>query len=167
MKKLFRNRKAVSPVIATVLMIMVTMAGMTILFGFVISYSDSYKAGIGTSVMESLTTEDVWVQRDVHTGVTTLRVSVYNAATKANMGSDIDLKVATIYVDSIALINNDQTSSSNYNTINFNDKLVAPGAHVVFTCKLSSTSPTLGNGPHDIAIATQRGSNFKDQFNVP
>ena len=61
MKKLFRNRKAVSPVIATVLMILVTMAGMTILFGFVISYSDSYKAGIGSSVMESLTVEDIWL----------------------------------------------------------------------------------------------------------
>ena len=61
MKRLFRNKKAVSPVIATVLMILVTMAGMTILFGFVISYSDTYKAGVGSSVMESLTIEDIWL----------------------------------------------------------------------------------------------------------
>ena len=59
--KLFKNKKAVSPVIATVLMIMVTMAGMAILFGFVISYSDGYKAGVGSSVMESLTIEDIWI----------------------------------------------------------------------------------------------------------
>ncbi len=61
MKRLFKNKKAVSPVIATVLMIMVTMAGMAILFGFVISYSDSYKSGVGSSVMESLVIEDVWL----------------------------------------------------------------------------------------------------------
>ena len=42
-------------------MIMVTMAGMAILFGFVISYSDAYKKGVGSSVMESLTIEDVWI----------------------------------------------------------------------------------------------------------
>ena len=62
MKKLFKNRKAVSPVIATVLMILITMAGMAILFGFVISYSDSYKSGIGGSVMESITVEDIWLR---------------------------------------------------------------------------------------------------------
>jgi|WetSurMetagenome_2_1015567.scaffolds.fasta_scaffold29390_4 flagellin-like protein len=160
MKKLFTNRKAVSPVIATVLMIMVTMAGMTILFGFVISYSDSYKAGIGTSVMESLTIEDVWVNG------ASIQVTIYNAATKANMGSDVDLNVATIYVDGLALINNDQTSI-NRDTINFNDKLVGSGEHVMFICKLSSASFLLSSGTtHDITIATIRGSNFKDQFNV-
>jgi flagellin-like protein len=55
MRRIFKNKKAVSPVIATVLMILVTMAGMTILFAFVASYSDSYRAGVGGSVLESLT----------------------------------------------------------------------------------------------------------------
>jgi flagellin-like protein len=160
-KSLFKNKKAVSPVIATVLMILVTMAGMTILFAFVASYSENYKAGLGGSVMESLTIEDVWVKPD-----RTVQVSVYNAATKANLGTDVDLNVATIYVDGLALINNDPTSITNYNTINFKDKPVKAGDHVIFICRLSSTSPTL-IGTHDIAITTLRGSNFKDQFNIP
>ena len=61
MKRLFKNKKAVSPVIATVLMIMVTMAGMTILFGFVTSYSQIYKEGAGSQVLELLTVEDIWI----------------------------------------------------------------------------------------------------------
>ncbi len=55
MRKLSNNRKAVSPVIATVLMIMITMIGMTLLFAFVSVYSENYKAGVGSSVMESIT----------------------------------------------------------------------------------------------------------------
>jgi flagellin-like protein len=160
MKRIFKNKKAVSPVIATVLMILVTMAGMTILFAFVASYSENYKAGLGGSVMESLTIEDVWVSGN------TVRISVYNVATKANLGTPVDLNVAAIYVDGSALINKD-SGSINYNTMNFKDKLVEAGKHVVFTCSLSSTSQTLVRGTHDIAIATLRGSNFKDQFNMP
>jgi flagellin-like protein len=165
MKKLFKNKKAVSPVIATVLMILVTMAGMTILFAFVASYSENYKAGLGGSVLESLTIEDVWVQ-----GIT-VRVSVYNVATKTNLGTDVDFKVAAIYVDGVALINtqgNSDHSSPDYNpnhdTINFNEQTVKAGMHITFT---GDSLNSLGNGPHDITIATQRGSNFKDQFGKP
>jgi flagellin-like protein len=61
MKKTFGSKKAISPVIATVLMILITMTGMTLLFVFVSSYSESYKAGIGSSVMESVTIEDIWI----------------------------------------------------------------------------------------------------------
>lgn len=161
MKRLFKNKKAVSPVIATVLMILVTMAGMTILFAFVSSYSVSYKEGIGGSVMESLTIEDVWISdRTVH-------VSVYNVATKANLGTDVYLNVATIYVDSLALIN---PANPVPDSINFYNKAepVEAGEHMVFIGRLPPTIPIpLVPGLHDITIVTYRGSNFKDQFKVP
>jgi flagellin-like protein len=167
MKRLFKNKKAVSPVIATVLMILVTMAGMTILFAFVSSYSVSYKEGIGGSVLESLTIEDVWVSGS------TVQVSVYNVATKANLGTDVDFKVAAIYVDDVALINNRgnlDPNSPDYNpnkgTINFNEQLVSAGTHMTFTC-YSSNPFGSGTHEHDITIATLRGSNFKDQFKLP
>jgi flagellin-like protein len=166
MKKLFKNKKAVSPVIATVLMILVTMAGMTILFAFVASYSENYKAGLGGSVMESLTIEDVSVS-----GIE-VKVWVYNAATKANLGTDVDFKVAAIYVDGVALINTRGSSipgspdyNPNHDTINFNDwPAVKAGMHMAFT---GDALNSIGNGRHDITIATQRGSNFKDQFDKP
>ncbi len=41
-------------------MIMVVMAGMSILFGALIVYSDNFHSGIGSSVLESITVEDVY-----------------------------------------------------------------------------------------------------------
>jgi cytochrome c oxidase assembly protein Cox11 len=91
MRKLCKNKRGLSTVVSTILMIMVVMVGMSLLFGYVVFYTDSYKSGIGGSVMESLTVEDVWVQTD-----RTVQVSVYNAATKTNLGSDVSAKVASI-----------------------------------------------------------------------
>ena len=108
MKKLFTNKKAVSPVIATVLMIMVTMAGMAILFGFVISYSDAYKAGVGSSVMESLTIEDIWISPPtspptVVDPLHTVQLSIYNVG-------KVDSTITSAYVDGLGL-----TKSGNIN----------------------------------------------------
>ncbi len=58
-RNLFNNRKGVSTVIGTILMILVVMAGMSILFGALIVYSDDFHSGSGSSVLESLTVEDV------------------------------------------------------------------------------------------------------------
>jgi flagellin-like protein len=150
MKRLFRNKKAVSPVIATVLMILVTMAGMTILFGFVISYSDSYKAGIGSSVMESLTIEDIWIQ-----STNTVNVTVYNVGTKTNLGTDsgMDITIATIYVNGTALTNPVST------TIDFKNYVVNAGSHLTIK---GSGFFNVGN-TYDFKIVTTRGSNFEAQ----
>ena len=59
MRKLYRNKKGLSTVISTILMIMVVMVGMSLLFAYVAVYAQNYKAGIGSSVMESLTIEDI------------------------------------------------------------------------------------------------------------
>ena len=99
MIRLFRNRKAVSPVIATILMILVVMVGMSIAFSYVVVYANNYKAGAGSSVLESLTIEDVWVQGN------TVQVTVYNTATQANLGYNVNLQVTAIYVDGAALLN--------------------------------------------------------------
>ncbi len=75
MKRLFKSKRAVSPVIATVLMILIVMAGMTILFAFIGAYAQSFQAGSGSAVLESLTVEDVWfknVQPVAALGSTTL-----------------------------------------------------------------------------------------------
>ena len=53
-KHLKNNKKAVSPVIATILMIMVVMVGMSIAFSYVVVYSDNYKSGAGSSVLRVL-----------------------------------------------------------------------------------------------------------------
>jgi hypothetical protein len=60
MRKLSKNKKGISTVISTLLMILVVMVGMSIVFGFIANYSKDYQLGSGSSVLESMTIEDVW-----------------------------------------------------------------------------------------------------------
>jgi flagellin-like protein len=59
MRKLFRNRRAVSPVVSTVLMILVVIVGMSVLFDFFVNYTRDFQTGSGSSVLESMVIEDV------------------------------------------------------------------------------------------------------------
>jgi flagellin-like protein len=144
MKKLFRNRKAVSPVIATVLMIMVTMAGMTILFGFVISYSDSYKAGIGSSIKESLTIEDVWFRGS------TVEIWIYNVG-------KLPVTVKAIYVNGLNLGVTSFDGNTVTNALNINGEIPLNG-HVKVIATYSGSSPIV------FKIATERGSTFEQSY---
>ena len=150
MKKLFMNRKAVSPVIATVLMIMVTMAGMAILFGFVISYSDAYKAGVGSSVMESLTIEDTWISpSSVPDPVHTVQLSVYNVG-------KVDSTITSAYVNGLAL-----TKSGNLNL----KESITIGQHLTIALNWNQA---FGHGQqYTFRISTLSGSNFDIIYTSP
>jgi flagellin-like protein len=165
MNRLIKNKKAVSPVIATVLMIMVTMAGMAILFGFVISYSDSYKAGIGSSVMESLTVEDIWLSPNSPTYNSEVQISVYNAG-------KVDSTITSIYINGLKLTDSNQIDG------NFNLKISVPAAYW-------DGSKWLGGHPegpitlywpnhvwqagttYTFTVATQKGSTFDVMYTAP
>ncbi len=116
MRRLKNNRKAVSPVIATVLMILIVMAGMTILFAFVGSFSQSFQAGSGSSVLESLTIEDVWFK----TSDNNLVISVYNTG-------KIELTINSMYINSTKV--NPTLHDSSNNPID-SKTLVRMGDHV-------------------------------------
>ena len=149
MKKLFRNKKAVSPVVATVLMILVTMAGMTILFGFVISYSDSYKAGIGSSIKESLTIEDVWLQDGDK-----LELWIYNVG-------KLPVNVKAIYVNGGNLQVISFNGSAVTNALNINGEIpLNSHVKVIATCNWQSYD----SSPIVFKIATERGSTFEQSF---
>lgn len=156
MKKLFRNRKAVSPVIATVLMISVTMAGMAILFGFVISYSNNYKAGIGSSVMESLTIEDIWLSPDNKPFFdSNVQISVYNAG-------KVDSTITSIYVNGLKLTESEQND-------NFNLKILVPvGSHTQQPITLYWPGHQWQPGiTYTFRISTLAGSNFEITCKAP
>jgi flagellin-like protein len=153
MKKLCRNRKAVSPVIATVLMIMVTMAGMAILFGFVISYSDAYKKGVGSSVMESLTIEDIWISPpsvpEVPDPLHTVQLSIYNVG-------KVDSTITSAYVNGLAL-----TKSG---TLNLKESITI-GQHINITLNWNQA---FGHGQqYTFRISTLSGSNFDIAYTAP
>ena len=143
MMKLFRNKKAVSPVIATVLMILVTMAGMAILFGFVISYSDAYKSGVGSSVMESLTIEDIWISPpSVTNSLYTVELSIYNVG-------KVDSNITSAYVNGLGL-----TENGNLNL----KESIAVGQHLTIT--LNWDQQFNPEGKYTFRISTLSGSNF-------
>ncbi len=150
MKRLLKNRKAVSPVIATVLMIMITMAGMAILFGFVISYSDAYKAGVGSSVMESLTIEDIWISpSSVPDPLHTVQLSVYNVG-------KVDSTITSAYVNGLAL-----TKDGN---LNLKESIIV-GQHLTVT--LNWNQPFAHGQKYTFRISTQSGSNFDITYTSP
>ena len=149
MNRLIKNKKAVSPVIATVLMIMVTMAGMAILFGFVISYSDSYKAGIGSSVMESLTIEDIWISPPSVDPLHTVQLSVYNVG-------KVDSTITSAYVNGLALTKNDK--------IKLTESIIV-GQHLTI---MLNWNQAFGHGQqYTFRISTLSGSNFDIIYTAP
>jgi flagellin-like protein len=146
MRKLFDSKKAVSPVIATVLMIMVTMAGMTLLFGFVTSYSQIYKEGVGSQVLELLTVEDVCIKSaSAHNPV---QITVYNAG-------KIDSQITSVYVNGLAL-----TKTSGGSDFNLDGLKVEVGGHLTFT--VYSKDLTLNpSQTYTFKIGTKSGSTFE------
>jgi flagellin-like protein len=136
------NRKAVSPIIATVLMILIVMAGMTILFAFVGSYTQGFQSGSGSAVLESLTFEDVWFTSSNQQ----ISIWVYNTG-------KVDMTLTSVYVNgaSVPMYTQDHVLLGSNN-------LVKMGAHfhiIVFPQQASN---------YTIRIATQRGSGFEDVY---
>ena len=149
MKRLLQNKKAISPVIATVLMILVTMAGMAILFGFVISYSDAYKAGVGSSVMESITIEDIWLSPNSPTYNSQVQITVYNVG-------KVDSTITSAYANGLAL-----TKSGNLNL----KESITIGQHL--TISLNWDQPFVHGQQYTFKISTQSGSNFDIIYTAP
>jgi flagellin-like protein len=153
MKRLFKNKKAVSPVIATVMMIMVTMVGMTILFAFVSSYSENYKAGIGSSVMESLIVEDIWLKSG-----NTVELWIYNVG-------NIPLNIKAIYVNGLQLDVQSFNGEPIASALNIDKEIpissqINRHAHVIATCNWERIS----SSPIIFKIATERGSTFEKSY---
>jgi flagellin-like protein len=155
MKRLFKNKKAVSPVIATVLMILVTMVGMTLLFAFVSSYSDNYKAGIGSSVMESLTVEDIWLSPGstsyTSDSANTVQLTVYNVG-------KIDSKITSIYANGLKLT--DDTGGFNLNLP------LEVGQHLTIPLHWQD-GPWHHGQTYTFRVTTLRGSNFDVSYIAP
>jgi hypothetical protein len=125
---------------------------MSVLFGYVVFYTDNYKAGAGSSVLEHLTIEDIYV-KDAHT----VWITVYNPSTQINLGASVDLTVSNIYVDGRAL-------ESSGSSIAFN-QVVRAGSHLVLKATSVSMQPlnTVGH-TYSLKIVTSRSSSFESTF---
>jgi len=166
LRRFGRSRRGLSTVVSTILMIMVVMVGMSILFGFVVFYSQSYQAGVGGSVLEYLTVEDIWIQDAHH-----VQITVYNPGTQQNLGTDVDFEVTTIFVNNSPLKNNkgDLGSNPNFGTINFNeeDNKVKAGESATFLCLWEAPKEFENGYTYTFKFVTLRGSIFEVNYHAP
>ncbi|MCW3984559.1 MAG: type IV pilin N-terminal domain-containing protein [Candidatus Bathyarchaeota archaeon] len=157
MKRLLKSKSGVSPVIATVLMILVTMVGMTLLFGFVTYYADTYQSGIGSQVRELLVVEDIWINppgSDLnHVPV---KISIYNAG-------KIDSIITSVYVNGLSLTEKSPDDDS-YNNFNLNIK-VPQGGHISVT--LYRNVGVWSPGEYTFTVGTKTGSTFDTNYRIP
>lgn len=134
--------------ISTILMIMVVMVGMSVLFAFVAFYSQNYQAGLGSSVLESITIEDVWLKPSSPGS------SSYGSEATVwlfNSGK-VDSNVTAVYINGLAA------------AINL-DVSVPIGGHVPVTVQAGSSWQS-GNR-YEFQVNTLRGSNFMEVVYAP
>ncbi len=60
MRKFRGNKRALSPVFSTVILVLIVVIGMSAVFSFFVGYVSDYQSGRGSSVMELLEIEDVF-----------------------------------------------------------------------------------------------------------
>jgi flagellin-like protein len=151
MKRMLRSRKGVSPVIASVLMIVVAIIGMSFLFAFAINYARDFQLGSGSAVLESMVIENVWVRDS-----TTVWIWVYNVG-------KVDLEISNVFV-------NDYLASVKYvEQVRDGDLVrelnppfeVGVGEHV----KFSVESTSLGEDGYNLfKLVTTRGSAVEERY---
>ena len=90
MRKLRRSKRAVSPVLSTVILVLIVVIGMSFIFAFFVDYVRDYQEGRGSSVMELLEIEDVRFVAN-HT----VEVWLYNYG-------EIDLEIDSVYVNGLS-----------------------------------------------------------------
>lgn len=64
MRKFRGNNRAISPVLGTVILVLIVVIGMSAVFSFFVGYVSDYQSGRGSAVMELLEIEDVFFDSD-------------------------------------------------------------------------------------------------------
>ena len=88
--RLLKDRRGVSPIFTTVLLILLVVWGMSFAFAFFVNYVRDFQAGRGSAVMELLCIEDVWFKDVDVTGP--IEIWLYNYG-------KVSANVTTLYID--------------------------------------------------------------------
>jgi hypothetical protein len=127
-------------------MILVVMAGMAILFGFVGSYTSNFQAGTGSSVLESLTVEQSWFNES---SPQHLVLWVYNTG-------KIDFKINSVFVNGFKV---EPTAYKDSAEIDLKKTVILIGDHVQLDIKISTPASS-----YPVKIQTERGSGFEGVY---
>jgi flagellin-like protein len=133
-KRLIVNRKAFSPVISTVLMMLIVVIGMSLAFAFFVNYAKDFQLGSGSAVLESMTIEDVWFK-----DANTVEVWVYNLG-------KVDFTINSVYINGLQAT--------------CDPVVVGVGAHGKLTIT-ASLSPGLS---YQLKLVTERGSTVEGRY---
>jgi flagellin-like protein len=149
------DRRAVSPVLSTVILVLLVVLGMSLVFAFFVDYVGDYQRGRGSSVMELVEIEDVYFW-----GVDSVNVTLYNYG-------EIEFEVDAIYVNGLS-VNFDFTGKSSvelYDVDEDDSVEVVPYAHAKYNMTLS------GDWSSDVAyvfrVVTERGSAVEREYPAP
>ena len=142
MKRLLRNRKAVSPVVSAVIMILIATIGMSVLFAFFVNYARDFQAGSGSSVLESMVIEDIWVKNSSN-----VEIWVYNVG-------KVDFNITSVYINGFQVANVTNPTEPSVET-SFQAR-VEVGKHERLILNLRD--PVNVNGPNLFKLVTLRGS---------
>jgi hypothetical protein len=147
MIRIIRNKKAVSAVLSTILMILIVVIGMTMAFAFFVNYVRDFQLGRGSSVLELAEIEDVWFHPKDADERYPVKIWLYNYG-------KIDFEVSSVYVDG-NLVTPDPTSIT---TVQIYD-------HAWIIVYLPNS--WVSNELYKIKIVTARGSVFEGQYAAP
>jgi flagellin-like protein len=100
MKRLLRNRKAVSPVVSAVIMILIATIGMSVLFAFFVNYARDFQEGSGSAVLESMVIEDVWFKSSSN-----IEIWVYNIG-------KVNFTISNVYINGFKVTIEEITGTS-------------------------------------------------------
>ena len=141
MKRLLRNRRAVSAVFTTVMLILIVVAGMTAVLAFLVSYVESYQSGQGSASLEFYIIEDVWFDGG------NITISVFNYGEN---GEGFEIEVLEIYVNNEIIIRNKWEFMTD--TPDFTE--IIPGEHRAIIIEDMNLDP----GRYEFKVVTRRSS---------
>lgn len=143
MRKLRRSKRAVSPVLSTVILVLIVVIGMSFIFAFFVDYVRDYQEGRGSSVMELLEIEDVhFFAND------SVEIWLYNYG-------EIDLEIDAVYVNGLSM---------NTTTL-YTDWILNPYQHKQFI--VSFPYDWVSDFSYSFKFVTVRGSSVERSYYAP
>jgi flagellin-like protein len=142
-RKLLGNRKAISPVLSTILLILIVVLGMSVAFSYFVSFVRDYQAGRGGSVMELVSIENVWFNS---TDQKAIEIWLYNYG-------KVEVKVNAVYVNGAQI------------SFDPNPIQIPVGKH---NCTVAyPTNGWANDAVYDFKLVTERGSAFEGEYPSP
>ncbi|MBS7619929.1 hypothetical protein KEJ21_04695 [Candidatus Bathyarchaeota archaeon] len=91
MSRVIKNRKAISPILSTVLAILIVTLSMSAIFSYFVGYVTNFQQGRGSSRQEMIEIEDIWFNLGPPKYII---ISIYNYG-------ELDIKIVSVYINGL------------------------------------------------------------------